>query len=126
MILRPYPHVVFSRFKLLLVRGEGVDSSCCCSEGRGVDSSCCWFEGRRLILLPEYVSFRKGLVTGIIAAGFGFGAAVFSPLQTFIINPGKREGISLDMGILFHLCFLDCILFYLCFPWLYFVPIMLS
>jgi len=82
MILQPYLHVVFSRFKLLLVQGE-----------RGLNP-----HG----LLQEYFSFRKGLVTGIIAAGFGFGAAVFSPLQTFIINPGKRGGISLDMGILFH------------------------
>ena len=41
------------------------------------------------INLFYFYSARKGLVTGIIASGFGFGSAVFSPLQTYIINPGK-------------------------------------
>ena len=34
--------------------------------------------------------FSKGLVIGIIFAGFGLSPAVFSPLQTLIINPGKK------------------------------------
>ncbi|XP_023347667.1 uncharacterized protein LOC111716443 isoform X2 [Eurytemora carolleeae] len=55
-----------------------------------------------LIVLPSqlipvtWFPDRKGLVTGIIAAGFGFGAAVFSPLQTFIINPENTPPVTLN------------------------------
>ena len=35
--------------------------------------------------------FSKGKVMGVTSAGFGFSSAIFSPLQTAIINPGLKK-----------------------------------
>jgi OFA family oxalate/formate antiporter-like MFS transporter len=39
----------------------------------------------------QYFPNRKGLVTGIIVGGFGFGSFIFSFLSTAIINPDNLK-----------------------------------
>lgn len=48
---------------------------------------CCW----------EWFPEKRGLVTGIITAGFGFGALIFGFISTAIINPeGYKPSLPLD------------------------------
>ena len=37
---------------------------------------------------------KAGLISGIIIGGFGLGALIFSPLATFIVNPGGEQAIN--------------------------------
>lgn len=39
----------------------------------------------------HYFKNNKGLVTGIVLCGFGFGAFVFNFVSTALVNPNKKE-----------------------------------
>ncbi|CAJ0590220.1 unnamed protein product [Cylicocyclus nassatus] len=47
---------------------------------------------------------KVGLVSGIVAAGFGVSSSIFAPIQTYIINPknlpSTRDGYFLDKDLL--------------------------
>ena len=42
----------------------------------------------------QYFKNNKGLVTGIVLCGFGFGAFVFNFISTAIVNPNKEEAVD--------------------------------
>lgn len=44
-----------------------------------------------IIAAQKWFPNRKGLITGMIVAGFGLGTAIASPLQTLYINPKNLE-----------------------------------
>ena len=37
---------------------------------------------------------RAGLISGIIIGGFGFGALVFAPIATILVNPDGEKAIN--------------------------------
>ena len=51
-------------------------------------------------LLPVSWFKNKGAVTGIVGLGFGLSALVFSPLQTYIINPNNAPAVKEENGTL--------------------------
>ncbi|VDM79027.1 unnamed protein product [Strongylus vulgaris] len=48
----------------------------------------------------EWAPEKVGLVSGIVAAGFGVSSSIFAPIQTWIINPknlpSTRDGWALS------------------------------
>ena len=46
----------------------------------------------------EYFPERKGLVSGLISAGFGFGAFIFGFLTTALVNPKDVRAKNLNDG----------------------------
>lgn len=43
----------------------------------------------------EWFPERKGLISGLIIGGFGFGAFIFGFITTRIVNP-ENQGVTLD------------------------------
>ena len=44
----------------------------------------------------EWFPKRKGMVSGIIISGFGFGAFIFGFITTAICNPKDKQAVSID------------------------------
>lgn len=44
-----------------------------------------------LIVCWTHLPTRKGMVSGIIIAGFGFGASIFDQIATAIVNPDNKS-----------------------------------
>ena len=62
----------------------------CCLNGIGCGT--CYFVA--LICAWEWFPQRKGLVTGLILGGYGFGSFIFAQISTWLVNPdGKNPSI---------------------------------
>lgn len=43
------------------------------------------------LMILRYFPHRKGLVSGVITGGFGFGSAVFIWVIFYIVNPDNKK-----------------------------------
>jgi len=50
----------------------------------------------------QWIPDRKGLVSGVIVGGFGFGAFVFNLICTAVVNPGNVRPYKLDNGSIMY------------------------
>lgn len=52
---------------------------------------------------------KVGLVSGIVAAGFGISSSIFAPIQTRIINPENKpassDGLVMNFKLMFNVHF---------------------
>lgn len=64
---------------VIIIYGFGSGAGCGSAYIASIIAAQKWF--------PQY----KGIATGIIVAGFGFGGLVFTPLQTLFVNPDNLE-----------------------------------
>ena len=55
----------------------------------GVGCGMCYFIP--LVCGWEYFPHKKGLVTGVILAGYGFSSFIFSLISTDLVNPDNKE-----------------------------------
>ena len=55
-----------------------------------------------IICAWEWFPDRKGMVCGLIAGGFGFGAFIYGFISTAIVNPDDVDKVANDQGIKYY------------------------